>query len=61
MRWSLVRTIPRTMSKEIKAYPKREIRMSDEVWEELKRQKIESGKTWNNFMKEKNKKKTAYP
>lgn len=40
------------MSKEFEGYPIRQIRMSDEVWKELKRQKIESGKTWNNFIKE---------
>ena len=39
------------MSKEFEAYPIRQIRMSDDTWEELKRQKVESGLTWNNFIK----------
>ncbi len=43
------------MSKEFEAYPTRQLRLSDEVWKELKRQKVESGKTWNNFIKERNK------
>ena len=51
----IVRTIAPTMSKEFKPYPKREIRMADEVWEEFKRQKVESGMTWNNFIKSLNK------
>ncbi len=43
------------MSKDFEGYTIRHIRMSDEVWEELKRQKVESGKTWNNFVKSLNK------
>lgn len=40
------------MSKEFEPYPTRQIRISDEEWEKLKRLKEKSGKTWNNFLKE---------
>lgn len=39
------------MSKEFEGYPPRQIRMSDEVWEKLKKKKLEFGKNWNTFMK----------
>ena len=31
-------------------YKTRPIRMSDQTWKELKRQKIKSGKSWNLFI-----------
>lgn len=40
------------MSKDFKAYPIRHVRLSDEEWEKLKVKKTESGKTWNNFIKD---------
>ena len=42
------------MKKETKPftpYPTRPIRMSDKTWEELKKQKLKSGKNWDNFLK----------
>jgi hypothetical protein len=44
------------MPKEFKAYPKHEIRTSNEVWEDFKKQKLKSGMTWHNFIKSLNKK-----
>lgn len=40
------------MSKEFEAYPIRQIRMSDDVWEALKKEKEKSGKTWHGFIKQ---------
>lgn len=40
------------MDKNFKAYPIRQIRMSDEVWEEFKLNKEKSAETWNNYIKE---------
>lgn len=37
-------------------YPVRSMRLSDEVWDELKSAQKLSGKSWNLFMKERNKK-----
>jgi hypothetical protein len=35
-----------------KHYPNRTIRLSDEVWEQLKVAQKQSGKNWNQFIKE---------
>jgi hypothetical protein len=37
-------------------YKTRPIRLSDEVWDKLKASKIKSGKSWNLFISEVNKK-----
>jgi hypothetical protein len=42
----------REKNKDFKAYPTRNITLSDEVWEELKSAKLKSAKTWNNFIKD---------
>jgi predicted HicB family RNase H-like nuclease len=34
-----------------KHYPNRTIRLSDEVWEQLKVAQKQSGKSWNQFIK----------
>lgn len=42
------------MKKETKPftpYPTRPIRMSDKTWNELKKQKLKTGKNWDNFLK----------
>jgi hypothetical protein len=35
-----------------KNYPNRTIRISDETWEELKKRRLESKLSWNQFIKE---------
>lgn len=32
-------------------YPTRPIRMSDKTWNKLKKQKLKTGKNWDNFLK----------
>ena len=39
------------MSKEFQAYPQRQIRLDDEVWETFKQNKDKNGGTWNDFIK----------
>lgn len=34
------------------SYPKRAISLSDELWNDLKFEKLKSGKTWTNFLRE---------
>jgi hypothetical protein len=50
MRVGIVLTMVRT-TKTFEAYPRRQIRLSDEVWLELKKEKIKFGKNWNSFIK----------
>jgi len=38
--------------KEFKSHPVRPIRLSEEVWDILRKQKNKSEKTWNNFIKD---------
>ena len=40
------------MAKEFEGYPQRQIRLSEKEWVKLKRQKLKSGLTWNNFIKQ---------
>ncbi len=40
----------------IESYPTRQMRLSDEVYEKLKANKIKSGKSWNLFISELNRK-----
>jgi len=37
-------------TKERESYPTRQMRLSDEVWDKLKANKIKSGKSWNLFI-----------
>ena len=49
---TMVVTETKPMSKEFEGYPIRRIRLSDTEWKELKRQKEQSNKTWNNYIKD---------
>lgn len=42
--------------KKFEPFKTRPIRLSDEVWEKLKANKIKSGKSWNLFISELNRK-----
>jgi hypothetical protein len=52
VRGYIVLTIVCTSMKKFEAYPRRQIRLSDEVWLELKKEKIKFGKNWNSFIKQ---------
>lgn len=36
--------------RKIESYPSRQLRLEDKTWEELKRRKLEYGKTWEKFI-----------
>ncbi len=38
-------------SKDFESYPSHTIRLSDETWDELKKQKDKLGKNWESFIK----------
>lgn len=38
------------MKKEFKPFKSYTVRMSDEVWDKLKKAKLKSGKSWNKFL-----------
>lgn len=40
----------KTKERIVESYPTRQIRVSDEVWEEFERKKKESSKTWNRYI-----------
>lgn len=44
--------IKNNMDKNFKGYPIRQIRLADDLWKELRKKKIKSAKTWNNFIKQ---------
>lgn len=42
--------IKKLLTKPFTPYPTRPIRMSDKTWNELKKQKLKTGKNWDKFI-----------